>query len=118
MLSFFYKIKNLRFKEIGAKSAAFFLINRKLNSDELGKVTDLQLDRTAKSMILTAVRESAVNTITIKGYKIVLFKGKSFLAWERLTFEGADQQRYRKIFKDVERIEVPKQITTLLEVIL
>ena len=122
MLSLYYKIKNFRLREVGAKGAAIFLINKKLSAmeggDKLGKITDLQLNRTDKSMVLEATRDAEINSINVKGYKTVLFKGKSFITWDSMEFNGNDRSHYQKIFKNVKRIEISKQVITLLKVIL
>ena len=122
MLSFLRKIKNLRFRKIGAKNAALFLINKKLSTmeggNELGRIIDLHLDRPTKTMTMEVEWNDQVNSIAIRDYKFVLFKSKSFLTWKVVECQGADQQRYCKIFNDVERIKVPKKYMTLLEVIL
>ncbi len=122
MLSLYYKIKNFRLREVGAKGAAIFLINKKLSAmeggDKLGKITDLQLNRADKSMVLEATRDAEINSINVKGYKTVLFKGKSFITWDSMEFNGNDRSHYQKIFKNVKRIEISKQVITLLKVIL
>ena len=122
MLSFFNKIKNLKFRKIGAKSAVIFLINRKLptvvGKADLGKVTDLQLDRAAKHLTLEMTKGKDVNAIDIVGYKIILFKGKSFISWDCLNFHGKAKKQYQKIFKGISRLEVSPKLTTALKAIL
>ncbi len=122
MLSFLRKIKSMRFRKIGAKDAAIFLINRKLptltGSAELGRVTDLRLDRPAKSMAVDIERDSRRSSVALKGYRFVLFQGKSFLTWDQVECRGEEAGHFGQALSAIKRIEVPKKYMTLLEVIL
>ncbi len=122
MLTFLRKIKNLSFKKFGAKEAALVFINKKLNTlgkeRKFGRLTDLGLDRKAKTISLELSRDKKINTLTIKNYRIVLFKGKSCLDWDAVDCRGPDRNEYRRILNDAGRIELPRKYKTLLEVIL
>lgn len=122
MLSFLQKIKKLRFKKIGAKDAAIFLINRKLpalaGTRDLGEVTDLRLNRPAKSLAVDLARNNQTSSVTINKYRFVLFKSKSFLTWDNIECQGKDGKRFKQALSSVKQIEVPKKYMSILKVIL
>ncbi|MCK5544450.1 MAG: hypothetical protein KAI35_04480 [Desulfobulbaceae bacterium] len=122
MLKFFRKIKNLRFKKLGTKDAALFLINRKLSAmgsnENFGKLTDLKLDRPTKTISFEVSRDEQVHSIAIKGYRFVIHNGRSCLSWAKVECRGPSQSNYLKFFKGLDRIEIPRRYLSLLEVIL
>lgn len=119
----FKKLKKLKMKKLNGKNAALFLLNRKLQQistkhGSYGKITDLQLDRQTKTLEFEILRGEAINTIAILGYHFTAFKGHSYLGWSSLSFNGPSQGEYRKVFHNIDRIEVSKRYLSLLEVVL
>jgi len=123
MINFFGKIKNLGFKKFNSKNAALFLLNRKIpqlggGRDNFGKITDLRLDRKARTISFEVSRENQAHTITVKKYRFVEYKGRSCLSWLTLDCRGPQREHYNRILHDIKRIEVPRRYLSLLEVVL
>ena len=116
----FKKLRRLRFKRINGKSAALFLLNRKLPSlaggrKDIGKITDLHLDKKQKSISFELSKSDVVHTLTIRNYRFIARKGLSQLTWDSMVFDGPEAERYKKAFSDVTHIEVPKNYISFME---
>lgn len=123
LMTFFKKIRRLREKHLSGKGAALFLLNRKIpglagGRREFGTITDLRLDRPAKTISFEITRGAMVNTIAVRGYHIATHRGESCLEWNSMEFSGPDRVRYGKIFQNVERIRISKNSLFLLEAVL
>lgn len=116
----FKKLKKLRFQRINGKSAALFLINRKLpalagGNKNIGKITDLRLDRQRKAISFELTGNGNTSTLTIRDYHFKARKGQSQLAWSAMDFDGPGAENYRKAFSGVSHIEVPKRYISIIE---
>lgn len=123
LLQTFKKLKRLSLKRLNGKSAALFLLNRKIpamagGKANFGAITDLQLDRTGKTLSFEITRNTMTNTITVRGYRIDARKGQSCLGWQAMEFVGPDKEHYRRAFTGIERIQVPKASIFMLEAVL
>lgn len=123
ILTLFKKLGRLKEKSLSGKGAALFLLNRKIpelagGKNAFGKITDLRLEREAKSVSFEISRDSEVNTITVKGYHIDPRLGQSCLSWDVMEFDGPARERYRKIFQNIDRIEISKRYIFMLEAVL
>jgi len=120
----FKKLRRLKEKRLSGKTAAMFLLNRKLagmkngGADEFGKIIDLRLDRPEKSIAIELSRNGETSVVMVKGYRVESHLGGSALSWQSMDFTGADRERYRRIFRGVDRIKIPKSTIFMLEAIL
>ncbi len=123
LLQTFKKLNKLNLKRLSGKSAALFLLNRKIptlagGKKNFGAITDLNLDRKNKTISFEITRDQVVNTITVRGYRLVALKGQSYLNWTEMVFDGPDQEVYQRAFHGFERLEVPRASIFMLEAVL
>ncbi|WP_448871228.1 hypothetical protein [Desulfobulbus propionicus] len=123
LLQTFKKLNRLRLKYINGKSAALFLLNRKIpdlggGRAHFGTITDLRLDRQNKAISFEISREQEINTVTVRGYGIAANKGRSALHWQSMEFAGPSSNAYRQAFRGLDRIEVPRAYMYMLEAVL
>lgn len=123
LLQTFKKLNKLYRKKLSGKNAALFLLNRKIpnlagGKKAFGTITDLHLDRQNKTTSFEITRDNEVNTITVRGYRIVAYKGASYLNWTAMDFDGPARETYRQAFRGFERLEVPRAYIFMLEAVL
>lgn len=123
LLQTFKKLNRLQLKRLSGKSAALYLLNRKIPNlvggrANFGTITDLHLDRTTKSTAFEITRNGEINTITVQGYGIEAAKGRSYLRWQGMVFSGPASAVYRQAFRGLDRIEVPRAYIFMLEAVL
>lgn len=123
LLQTFKKLNRLQIKQLSGKKAALFLLNRKIPALAGGKagfgtITDLHLDRGSKTISFEISRGGETNTVTVRGYTIGAHKGQSALTWQSLDCAGPAADVYRRAFRGLDRIEVPRASIFMLEAIL
>lgn len=107
------RFKKLTLKKITGKEIALFAINRKIRQyyrqgESLGTITDLSLDRKAKNITFQLAKTAEPESITIHGYSIAANQNRAYLLWNKMSFTGPKAEQYQQIFKDIDRIEIPK----------
>lgn len=123
LLQTFKKLNRLRLQKLNGKSAALFLLNRKIprlggDKAHFGTITDLHLNRREKTIAVEITREREINTVTVRGYGIAAHKGQSALRWQSMEFDGPSSALYRRTFKGLDRIQVPRAYLYMLEAFL
>lgn len=123
LLQTFKKLNRLRLKTLNGKSAALFLLNRKIpdlggGKARFGAITDLRLDRGAKTIAFEITRDQEINTITVHGYGIAAQQGQSALRWQSLEFTGPSSGMYRQVFHGLDQIQIPRAYLFMLEAVL
>lgn len=100
-----------------------FFVNYKLKSitgrdEQFGRLTDLALNRDTKEISLEMTQYEEITCITIEGYRFDNRKGETYLCWDKVNSEGPAQDKYSKIFDNINGIELSKRYMLLVEAIL
>lgn len=116
------KLKKLKNRYLSGKAAILFLLNRKVaamtGSRDFGTLTDVQLDRSEKNMVLEITNGLHCNIITITGYGVVNKKGRPHLTWRQAHIEGPDRALYAPVFDHNDGIELTNRYAAVVEAIL
>jgi hypothetical protein len=121
-LTLFKKMKKMGSRTFSAKRVVLFLINRKLaraaGTKVFSSITNLNVDRGSRILIVESTREAAITTIVIRGYRFFTVRDRSYLGWDRLDINGPQRKEYLSAFGGVSRLEVPKSSVKYLETLL
>lgn len=123
MRKLFKVLMEFRFKQLLGKRAALFLLNRKLPEMagpgvDLGRITDLELDRESKTMTFTITRAEQESKVSVRGYRVVRQQDGSYLGWQAIDCTGPAAANFRRTFSGLHRIPVPERHVRLLESVL
>lgn len=115
--------KKLSFRRFSGKAAAIYFLNRKLakaagGSNPFGKIIDLSLDREKKTLRFNLEGVSGPTTVIVDGYHFRPHGKRMSLAWSSLRIEGPAREAITRLFGKVERIDIPPQYQTILEIAL
>ena len=117
------RFKRLQERYFSSKAGVIFVLNRKLGiivgeGRDFGKVTDLELDREDKNILLEVTHRGEANTIAIIGYGFNQRKGAPWLVWKDIDFDGPESSNYRKRFNKINGIELSPKYVNFVEAIL
>lgn len=113
----------LKLKGFSGKTAVLFFLNRKISAlagerNDFGKLTDLRLDRQARSISFDVTRDGETHSLAIRDYRFVVGKGQSYLSWASMDCDGPGRERYGEIFQEIDRIKVSKRYISMLEAVM
>lgn len=116
-------MQRFRNKYLSSKAAILFMINRKMKDitvegGSFGKLTDLEVLRQDKTILIELTEGKEASLIEIRRYGFLHRKGEPFLVWQDLHFDGPAKERYQKIFKKLDGIQLSKRNFSLVEAIL
>ena len=117
------RLKRFRARYLSGKAAVLFLVNRKMKgffgeANNFGRLTDIELRRREKAIVMEVTDEEAVNTIIIEHYGFEHRSGEPYLVWKKVSFDGPAEGKYRGIFKDINGIELSRGYFSLVEAVL
>lgn len=118
------KLGRLKEKYLSSKAAALFFLNRRAKTlkeegFDFGVLTDIELDRQNKELLLEVTdRGEGVTIIGINGYRFENRKGEPWLVWRKIACEGAQEERYRRLFLQMGGIRMSKRYFALVEAVL
>lgn len=117
------RLQKFRNKYFSGKAGAMFLISRKMNRllvphESIGKLTDINLFRKEKNIVIELSNGHEVNNISISSYSFEHRKGDPYLVWKSVECEGPEEDRYKRLFNNLDGIELSKRYFSLVEAIL
>lgn len=113
----------LKLKRNISKTVVLFFLNRKISTltggrKDFGKLTDLGVDRKAKSISFDVIRNGEMHSLAIRNYYFFVSRGQSYLGWSSMDFDGPAREEYRIVFQEIDRIKVSNRYISMLEAVM
>ena len=117
------RLKQFQSRYFSSKAGILLVVNHKLKGffgtdNQFGKLTDLELRRQEKTIILEVTDGEDVNNIAICNYGFENRKGDPYLTWKSIDFEGPAEDKYKRIFRDLDGVLLSKKYFSLVEAML